>query len=173
MKKIRVSLLSRLRHRTAPNSRLRQTLDSLLLLEGLGVRWYNPLWHLKSVKLFAQRLVLTIRRELRGYQKPVAHPNPEAVICAEFVCLRSIDGKCASAHFTEECTQQCFGMKRTEQGKFVPLFQDPDGNPAWLELSCRDCKKYLTECKGIAPNTVNPLKVKGVESQPLPAFAKP
>lgn len=173
MKKIRVSILNWLRQRAKPNSRMRQTVDSLLLLEGLGVRWYSPLWHLKSLGIIAQRFALAVRRELRGYQKPIAHPNPEAIICAEFACLRSVDGKCASANFAEDCAEQCFGMKRTEQGKFVPLFQDPDGNPAWLELSCRDCKKYLTECKGIAPNAVNPIKLQGVDSELLPAFAKP
>jgi hypothetical protein len=64
-------------------------------------------------------------------------------------------------------------MKRTEQGKFVPLFQDAEGNPAWLELSCRDCKKYLTECKGIAPDAVNPLKQQHIEHVMLPVAVKP
>ncbi|MCS7013179.1 MAG: hypothetical protein RMI34_00035 [Chloroherpetonaceae bacterium] len=158
MKQIRLSFLNWLLKRARPNSKLQQIAKGLVGLELLGVRWYSPIWQLKSVSVYVQRWMMAVRREWRGYQKPMAHPNPEAIICAEFSCRHSIDGKCAMTQFAEPCLEQCFGMKRTEQGTFVPLFTDYEGNPAWLEISCRDCKKYLTECKGTVPNAINPVK---------------
>lgn len=158
MKKVRLSFLSWLAQRAQPHFKLQQVVQGLIGLELLGVRWYSPAWHLRALGIAVQRWAMVLRREWRGYQKPVAHPNPEATICAEFSCRHSVDGNCALTNLSEPCLEQCFGMKRTAQGQFVPLFTDYDGKPAWLEISCRDCKKYLTECKGTLPNAINPIK---------------
>lgn len=136
----------------------RRAAGKFILLELAGVRWYSPRWYWRNMVNIAARVWQVIQREIRGFQLPVPHPNPNARICADFICIRHnerpAENERAGQSFSAACEEQCFGMK-VEQGIAVSLWQDFDGKPEWLEIGCRDCTEYLRSCKGILPEPVS------------------
>lgn len=151
MKKLKLTLFNRLL-KTAGNHRAaRKTAGKLLWLELAGVKWYSPAWYWKNASRLIKNLLQTLRIEMQGYREPISHPNPKVVICDEFACVRGFDGECCNGNFSARCQECCFGVKKNEQGEYISAWTDPNGNPTWLELSCRDCKHYEKTCKGIDP----------------------
>lgn len=163
-KKARLQTLQWLLRRTKARPSLRRTqkaIQQILLLELAGVRWYSPRLYLSIGGVYVQRLWQTLRREWRGYQQPMAHPNPNVRVCKDLVCINRRTNGCTPEHDTVACLEHCFGMRRTESGNFVSLWQAPDGSPEWLEFGCRNCTLYLTACKGVVP-------LPALASEPLP-----
>jgi|GEM_PF-1016443 len=144
----------------------RKAASAILFLELTGIKWYSPKWHLKNTHRIVNRLYSTINKEMRGYQEPIFHVNPNVVICKDFSCLRSDEGGCNDGDFTSKCHENCFGVKLNEQGVLTSTWKDAEGQPTWLNLSCRDCKFYQTKCKGIDPKLIDEIK-----KHRLPIFA--
>lgn len=151
MKKIRIKFLNWLLRVAGNHQAARKAVAALLFAETLGISWYNPLWHLRNSTVILQRAWLTMKREMRGYRKAIQHPNPNVRICKEFFCRWHEERSCEKGKYTAECETKCFGIRSDENGKIVPVWLDADGKPDWIELGCRECKFYLTSCKGIAP----------------------
>jgi hypothetical protein len=151
MKKIRIKFLNWLLRVAGNHQAARKAATALLVAETLGISWYNPLWHLRNSTVIWQRLWVTLKREMRGYRKAIPHPNPNVRICGDFVCRRGEEQGCQKGKYVAECFVNCFGIRRDESGKIVPAWLDFQGKPDWIELGCRECKFYLSACKGIAP----------------------
>ncbi|MBC8044912.1 MAG: hypothetical protein IAF08_15855 [Rhizobacter sp.] len=144
--------------RLAGNHRAaRRVAGGFIFLELAGVRWYSPKWYWRNAANLFARARQVIKREIRGFQLPVPHPNLNARICADFTCIRhnerSLQSEFGAESFSAACAEECFGMK-IENGKAVSLWQDAEGKPEWLEVGCRDCTQYLRTCKGILPEPV-------------------
>jgi hypothetical protein len=151
MKKYRIKVLTWLSQKAKNHRTARQAVSALLFLEIAGISWYNPLWHLRNFTVLFTRSWSVMNREMRGYQKPIQHPNPKAIICRDFLCLKHSDQQCEKGNYTEHCLENCFGIRRMEDGKITSAWNDYNGNPDWLELGCRSCEFYMRSCKGINP----------------------
>lgn len=162
MKKVRVKFLNWLLRMAGAHQAARKAVTALLVAETLGVSWYNPLWHLRNSVVIARRAWQTLKREMRGYRKPIPHPNPNVRICEDFWCRWSDDRGCQKGKFAEACLVHCFGVRKDENGNVAPAWVDVEGKPEWIELSCRDCKFYLASCKGIAP--AKPVAIEAMET---------
>jgi hypothetical protein len=122
--------------------------QNIVLLEVVGISWYNPLWYFRTGRVLVQRFKMNLTREWRGYRKPIAHVNPNVKICNDFICLSS-DGLCkTSDEYMPRCFENCFGI-RLEKGQPTSAWQDADGQPIWEPLTCRNCKAFGSYCKGI------------------------
>jgi hypothetical protein len=164
MKQFRIRVLQSLLRMAQNHQSARRAISALLFAETLGISWYNPLWHLRNTSVFFARFWNTLRREMRGYRKPIAHPNPNALICEDFFCVRGSDADCSPQRFTQACYSDCFGISKHDSGVFVSSWNDYDGNPTWLDVGCRDCKHYLVSCKGIEPGAANPMRISSVDN---------
>jgi hypothetical protein len=167
MKKVRIKFLTWIVKTARNHRRARNAAQGLLFLEALNVSWYNPLWHLRNSSVLWKKLTATIRREMRGYQTPVAFPNPNVLICKNFLCVKHTEHGCTTANFTPRCYEQCFGIRWNDGGTVEPAWTDYNGNPDWIPLGCRDCTHYLGTCKGIEPGAMNPIRRSAVKNAAL------
>lgn len=151
MKRMKLKLLTTLIRISGSHRAARRAAGTLLTMELAGIQWYNPKWYLRNASQITKRLKSTFLREMRGYQKPVTHINPNVVICQDFACTRQSEGGCTDGHFTAACNECCFGVITNESGKYVSTWLDFNGNPTWIDVGCRDCVHYLKTCKGIDP----------------------
>jgi hypothetical protein len=136
----------------------RRAASAILFMELSGIKWYSMRWHWNNTHRIIQNLYTTIKKEMRGYQEPIFHVNPNVIICKDFSCLRSQEGGCDSGEFTAKCHESCFGVKENENGTLTSTWIDAAGEPTWLHLSCRDCRYYQTQCKGIDPKVIEEIK---------------
>ncbi|NTV45207.1 MAG: hypothetical protein HGB11_01485 [Chlorobiales bacterium] len=151
MKHMKLKLLTSFIRVSGNHRAARRAAGALLTMELAGIQWYNPKWYLRNASRIYKRAMTTIRREMRGYQKPVAHVNPNVLICQEFACMRQSEGGCTDGHFTAVCNECCFGVVRNESGQYTSTWLDFNGNSTWIDVGCRDCAHYLKTCKGIDP----------------------
>lgn len=151
MKRAKLNLLTLIIKVAGNHRAARRAAGALLTLELAGIQWYSPKWYARNASRIYKRAMTTIHREMRGYQKPVEHINPNVLICEEFSCNRQSDGGCVDGRYTSACNECCFGVTQNTSGDYVSSWIDFHGKPTWIDVGCRDCSHYLKTCKGIDP----------------------